>query len=279
MKKSLSVIILTLFSVLFFIGCEIGLGEEVDLEGPVISVTSLTSGGLTVPSTEFAGGVYCQKQVSFAGTAEDNVKLKSVHAEIKWSNENDYTYLEEVKLKDNNWTYNYEFDKEGAVFIKFVAEDEPGNISTKSSTVLTLYVDDTPPEGSGWYIDRGNGFTYNLQTRPTLEHLNLNLSENKDAAQNEQFSIHADFNDTMGIKSGSVKIHIRDIDGNNICDVENSSDSMYAPRFDVTHQMLVANHPELATNENHYLQVFYDAEDVVTLPSSNKVEGQGVSKG
>ena len=280
MKKSISSFIFAMaaLSVFFFSSCEIGLGEEVDLEGPSISVTSLTSGGHTVSSGEFAGGVYCQKLVRFTGTAEDNVKVKSVHAEIKWSNENDYKYLDEAHLSGNEWIFEHEFEKEGAVYIKFVAEDEPGNVSIRSSTVLTLYVDDTAPTGTAWYIDRGNGFTYNLQNLSTLKNLNLKLPENKDSAQNEQFSIHADFNDTMGIKDGSVKIRIRDENHNTICVVENSAESLYAPRFDITEEMLVQNHSELVTGK-HYLQVYYDAEDVVTLPASNKVEAKEVAMG
>ena len=112
MKKSISSFIFALaaLSVFFFNSCEIGLGEEVDLEGPEISVTSLTSGGHTVSSGEFAGGVYCQKLVRFTGTAEDNVKVKSVHAEIKWSNENDYKYLDEAHLSGNEWIFEHEFE-------------------------------------------------------------------------------------------------------------------------------------------------------------------------
>ena len=43
-----------------------------------------------------------------------------------------------------------------------------------------------------------------------IEALNLDDEQNKDAAQNVKFSIFAGFNDTMGIKDGSLKIKLRD---------------------------------------------------------------------
>ena len=74
----------------FLISCQIGLGKEVDLEAPIITLTKMQSGSTEVDSSHFGGGVYCKKTVSFFGKATDNVKVESVNAEIKWNNEVDF---------------------------------------------------------------------------------------------------------------------------------------------------------------------------------------------
>ncbi len=279
MKKHLfvSILIVSLFAALFS-ACEFGMGTALDLEAPVISVKSLKSASQTVSTESVVGAIYCHKNVSFYGTAKDNVKLKSVYAEIKWSNETSYHYLASATCTGDSWYLDLNFGREGTAYLKFVVEDMAGNSSAKSTQVLTLFVDETAPVGTGWYIDRGNGFRYSLQYLETLKNVDLDLSENKDAAQNVGFTIHADFNDTMGIKDNSIKLKIYDEQGNKVCELPNISDSNYAPEFKVTHDALVAGSSALSSGR-HYLQIRYDAEDVVTVPESNKVEDKEVDMG
>ena len=81
----------------FLISCQIGLGKEVDLEAPIITLTKMQSGSTEVDSSHFGGGVYCKKTVSFFGKATDNVKVESVNAEIK--------YLERKKSPLVEWGF------------------------------------------------------------------------------------------------------------------------------------------------------------------------------
>lgn len=270
MKKFLFFIFISL-SVLF-LSCETGLGQAVDLDAPELKILSLTSGENTVTSTAMAGGVYCHKKFTIRGTADDNIKVESVYAEIKWSDQDDYRYFAKATLNGDKWYLNVDLPKEGVAYLKFVATDYPGNVSVKSSSVVTLFIDETGPVGTAWYIDRGRGYRYSLQDLDYLKALDLNLAENKDAAQNVEFSIHADFNDTMGIKPGSVKIQLRKEDGTKICDVENSAQSLYAPCFDINASMLSS----LTGTAPFYIQVWYDAEDVVTVPAPNKIENEPI---
>lgn len=263
----------------FLISCQIGLGKEVDLEAPIITLTKMQSGSTEVDSSHFGGGVYCKKTVSFFGTATDNVKVESVNAEIKWNNDVDFQPLSSTTLSGDSFQFDFTFETTGIAYIKFVATDEAGNYNVKSSRVVTLLVDDEAPVGKSWYINRKlNGIQYALKPLEELKELDLDLPENKDAAQNVAFAIHSAFNDEMGIKPGSVSIKIKDESGNLVCEVPNSTSNDYSPVFEITHDILVGGGSQYATGK-HYLQVWYNAEDVVTLPESNKAQDIEVDGG
>lgn len=263
----------------FLISCQIGLGKEVDLEAPIITLTKMQSGSTEVDSSHFGGGVYCKKTVAFFGKATDNVKVESVNAEIKWNNEVDFQPLSSTTLSGDSFQFDFTFETTGIAYIKFVATDEAGNYNVKSSRVVTLLVDDEAPVGKSWYINRKlNGIQYALKPLEELKELDLDLPENKDAAQNVAFAIHSAFNDEMGIKPGSVSIKIKDESGNLVCEVPNSTSNDYSPVFEITHDILVGGGSQYATGK-HYLQVWYDAEDVVTLPESNKAQDIEVDGG
>lgn len=267
----------------FFISCEIGMGQSVDLEAPVISVKKMLSGGET-PKTSFETSIYCRQEVSFYGTAEDNIKVTNVRAEIKWAGEESYSALENARLEGNEWELDIAFPKEGACYLKFTAEDRSGNYGVKSSKVVTLFVDNSAPVGDAWYIDRlNNGIQYNLQSLDTLKNIvkedpGLNEPSNKDVAQNVKFDICSAFSDISGVQN--VSISIWDEDGNKIINEipKSSTSTNYAPAFTVTHEMLKAAKASLDSGL-HYLQVRYSAEDTVTDPAPNKIEDETISLG
>lgn len=250
-------------------GCDVGMGESVDLEAPEIYLKSMTSGDTTVEN--LSGGVYCKKQVVFSGTAHDNKGVSRVYAERKWASEENYSFIGNAELSGSDWNFTINFENEGSCYVRFVAEDEAKNYSSKSSKTVTLFIDESAPVATAWYIDRNlNGIQYNLKSKEELESLDLSLPENKDAAQNVGFTLCANASDTYGIKA--ISVTIKDEDGNFVAKVENSnSENNYAPKFKVTDDILVQGNPKLASGK-HYLQVFYNAEDVVDFPSSNSAE-------
>lgn len=252
-----------------FSGCDVGMGESVDLEAPEIYLKSMTSGDTAVEN--LSGGVYCKKQVTFSGTAQDNKGVSRVYVERKWASEENYSFIGNAELSGSDWNFTINFEKEGSCYVRFVAEDEAKNYSSKSSKTVTLFIDESAPVATAWYIDRNlNGIQYNLKSKEELESLDLSLPENKDAAQNVGFTLCANATDTYGIKA--ISVTIKDEDGNFVAKVENSnSENNYAPKFKVTDDILVQGNPKLASGK-HYLQVFYNAEDVVDFPSSNSAE-------
>ena len=276
MKKHF-VIFLLIITLIFSFSCNIGLGDQVDLEAPSIRVKEMKSGAESV--SDFAGGIYCNKMVTFSGLATDNEKVEKVYAEIKWSDESEFRYLKPAVLNGEEWTFDIDLGREGTAYLKFIATDSRNNFGINSTKQITLLVDDTAPVGEAWYIDRKlNGIQYNLKEKEDLENIDLTLPENKDVAQNGNFAIKSSFNDTMGIKQGTVKIDIKDEDGNPIATKENSVDSSYAPVFEITEELLTTGHPELTTGK-HYLQLYYSAADIVTVPNPNVAESVQVQGG
>lgn len=278
MKKNIA-IFLILSILLCLISCNFGLGSEVDLEAPVISVDRMVSASLEVDKSVFATGIYCKKNVKFYGTANDNEEIKAVYTEIKWSDETEFHYFQPAKVNGNQWSIDINFEREGTAYLRFVVEDRRKNFGLNSSKVITLMVDENAPVGEAWYIDRKlNGIQYSLKDKEELKQIDLTLSENKDVAQNGTFAIRSSFNDTMGIAQGSIEIDICDEEDNLVYQFPNSSSSSYSPVFEITHDKLVEGKPELATGK-HYLQIKYYAEDIVTVPDSNKAEGVLVDGG
>ena len=258
------------------------MGASVDLEAPSISVKQMVTGAQTV-NTSFETSIYCTKNVTFYGTAEDNEKVTKVHVEIKWSDEEEYHLLKDAVLNKNDWSVEIDFEKQGACSLKFVAEDRSGNYSVKSAKIITLFVDNNAPEGDSWYIDRlNNGIQYNMQSLEALKSIlqkdpELTQPANIDVAQNVEFDICSAFSDASGINS--VTISIYDEQGNIVLgNIRNSAGTNYAPRFKVKHDDLVNAKPALATGL-HYLQVRYSAEDTVTDPEANKVNDEALVLG
>ena len=258
-----------------------GLGEEVDLTPPVLSVSHLVSGGTKIEADELASGVFCQKSVTFYGTATDNNKVSAVRAQVKRAGAGDESYVPvaTARLSGSEWELDIDFEYEGPCYVKITAEDPRRNFSPKSERVITLFVDYTAPVAEAWYIDREiSDYRYGLKPLEYLKELvgqnKLDRHEYKDVAQNVSFTLRATASDTMGIKFISASIY--DEAGNKITDVHNNSENQYAPSFPVTHEMLESGSSELASGI-HYLQVWYEAEDVVTVPESNKtsVEVEG----
>lgn len=278
-KKLKYILIFVTLTSLLFLSCQIGLGKEVDLEAPTITLTKMQSGTVELPSTRFGGGIYCGKKVSFFGTATDNEGVDSVYAEIKWNNETEYKHFADATLTGETFQFDLTFEQNGTAYIKFVATDKAKNYNVNSSKVVTLLVDDQAPVGEAWYIDRHiNGITYPLKDIEELKKVDFNSQDNKDVAQNVEFSICSAFKDEMGIKPGSISIQIKNEKNELICTIPNSSTNDYSPIFKITHDTLVTANSALATGR-HFLQIWYNAEDIVELPESNKAQDVQVAGG
>ena len=278
-KKVKYLLIFVTLTSLLFLSCQIGLGKEVDLEAPTIKLTKMQSGTVELPSARFGGGIYCGKKVSFFGTATDNEGVDSVYAEIKWSNETEYKHFADATLTGESFQFDLTFEKNGTAYIKFVATDKAKNYNVNSSKVVTLLVDDQAPVGEAWYIDRHiNGIIYPLKDIEELKKVDFYSQDNKDVAQNGEFSICSAFKDEMGIKPGSISIQIKNEKNELICTIPNSSTNDYSPVFEITHKTLVDANAALATGR-HFLQIWYNAEDIVELPDSNKAQDVQVPGG
>ncbi len=262
----------------------LGLGGMIDIEAPIIHVSRLVTfnddGSASESVSSFETTIYTKKHVRFYGSAEDNDAVTGVCAQVKWLGDSDYSLLKYAELSGDSWTIDLEFQREGACWLKFVAEDEKANYTAKSAQIITLFVDNSAPSSESWYIDRKlNGIQYRLQNLETLKSLvaddpTLSDIRNMDVAQNGTFDICASFNDASGIKD--ITLSIWNEQGTQLCGgIRNSSDSVYAPRF-VIDETIKNQFPGSGL---HYLQIRYTASDVVTDPAPNEVTDQAVSLG
>ncbi|MBR5645402.1 MAG: hypothetical protein IKX23_02025 [Treponema sp.] len=249
-----------------FTGCETGLGEEIDLEAPVLTITS---------PEKFS---YQPLNFILRGTCSDN---KGVTKVVVSNKESGKVYGNAV-ISGNDWQFemNLVQEEEGEITFLCSAYDEFGNSSTKSARNITLLVDEHAPEGSGWYVERGNNKPVNLKDKEYLENLDYTLSVNKDVPQNETVYIHASFYDAMNIDTITIKLYedgyqtpklqktvtARPSDINYI----GEGKSMYSPVFMFTHSEFSA--AGLGTGK-HYMRVKYYSKDNDSADNYNENEG------
>lgn len=277
MKKVL--LALSAFISLFWISsCDIGLGEVVDIDAPELTLRSMTAGGST--KTNFGTTLYTKRNVTFKGDAWDNTGIDNVHAEVKWLGDEGYKFLKNASVSGEEWTLDIDFgEREGACWLRIVSEDKKKNYGSKSAKVISLFVDEKAPVGDAWYIDRlVSGIQYSLRTKEDLKAIvekdpTLSQPSNIDVAQNVEFKICSSFSDASGIST--VSISIWDENNNYIGDVAKTSDSSnYAPQF-----LINAAKLPLPDKGIHYLQVRYNASDIVTDPSANSTENAEIEMG
>jgi len=262
------------------VSCNTGLGELVDVEAPEVKVSKMITYDIDdnpMAKESFETTITTRKKVDFEGTAYDNNVLKGVHAEIKWLTDDDYHFVKEATLKDGKWNLNFEFEKEGACWLKFVAEDTKNNVGIKSSKIVTLFVDnDAPVVGDAWYIDRRiNGIQYSLRSLEALKEIvaedpELTNPKNKDVAQNGEFYICGSLKDATGIADESIKVSIYGENGqlvkSDIAKLTQSAESTstsYGPKFKIN------TATGLAASGKHYYEVRYSAKDEVEEPGTN----------
>lgn len=229
--------------------CTTGLGEEVDLESPEITITSP------------AKNSFKKLSFDFAGTCKDNKAVTSV---VISNNETGKVYGY-GNISGENWTCSVNIPKEDEGEITFLcsANDAFGNTSTRSAKRIHLIVDETAPEGLVWYINKG-GKQIAFEEKSTLENLNLRSSKNKDIPQNEEFTISGKMYDAMSILQ--VGVILKDEQENTIIEkiVDKDSiaagQSLFSPSFTFTQAELVAKKSGYSTGK-HYFHVYYYSKD------------------
>lgn len=251
---------LGVLSALVLSSCTIGLGEEVDLEAPVITITS--------PENLAKVGL----NFELRGTCTDNIKVKKV--EVRNLNLGDNGLLGEATIEGEEWYFpiSLTHEQEGEISFSCSAIDEAGNTSTKSIKTKVLLVDQTSPEDLSWYIDRGNGIQTPLYTLEKLKSIyeseNALNTDNKDIAQNQVFNIYSRFYDAMSINE--ITLNLEKEDGTVLISKTVSSDetninyigdsSIFTPKFTFTEEELVQKDPSFISGK-HYLRLSYSCKD------------------
>lgn len=253
--------------ILVFSACTIGMGEEVDLEAPVLTITS---------PQKFS----YQKNLSFLleGTCTDNKGVTSVVI----SNKETGKIYGNAQINGDTWSFNVNLTKEeeGEVTFLCSANDAFQNSSTKSARTITLLVDEHAPEGLAWYLDRGNHIQTPLKEKEELESLDYTLAVNKDVPQNQQFTLYGSFYDAMSIYEITVYLYDETVshdsplltktlrsDPSDVSSYIGDGNSIYSPGFTFTHSELQAK--GLGSGK-HYLRVKYYSKDNNTATNFNE---------
>lgn len=244
-------------------GCEVGLGEEVDLEAPE----------LVILSPEKLS--YQRLSFDLSGTCKDNIGI----TDVTISNKETGKIYGQAEITGENWFFHIDLEKEeeGEVTFLVTANDAFKNSSTKSARTITLLVDEHAPEGLSWYVDRGNSIQTPLKEKEFLQNLDLNLAVNKDYPQNQKFTLNGNFYDAMSIDEITVKLW--DDDYNPAAPVltktvrSNSTKenyigdgkSIYSPAFEFKNE----DFPSALRTGKHYLRVTYYAQDNDTIQKNS----------
>ncbi|MBR5400982.1 MAG: hypothetical protein IK102_04140 [Treponema sp.] len=230
------------------------MGDAVDLEAPVITITS---------PAKFS---YQKLKFSLTGTCTDNLLVEKVVVTDKETGR----LFGEAVITGETWKLDLNLKKEDEGEITFLCEaiDHKHNTSTHSARSITLLVDEHAPEAKSWYVDRGNSIQTQLESKAFLEGLDFNLSRNKNYPQNEEFTLYGDFYDAMGIDTITVKLYEEDeLVIEKTVNAQESSPyyigsgkSIFSPSFNFTHDELVTAKSSLASGK-HYFRVVYYAKD------------------
>ena len=271
MKKSILKFFLSLvaLSAFLFSGCEVGLGESLDLEAPELTITS--------PSN-FS---YQPLHFTITGTCKDNKGVTSVVVLNKETGE-EFGY---ATIENDTWHFDVNFTKEdeGEITFRIEANDKAGNTSAHSARNLTLLVDEHAPEAKSWYVDRGNSIQASLETKEFLESLDFTLSENKNYPQNQHFTLYGNFYDAMGIDTITVKLYEDTFSttvpvASKTVNVSSTSEnyigdgkSIYSPSFYFDESDFVNGNP-LCISGKHYMRVVYYAKDNDDPVNFNDIE-------
>lgn len=234
---------------LFLCTCTTGLGEEIDLEAPEITITSPKKNS------------FQKLTFTFEGTCYDN---KGVTDIVISNNETGKIYGYGT-INGENWKCDVRIPKDDESEITFLcaANDSFGNSSTKSAKRIHLIVDETAPEGLAWYLNK-NGKQIPLEEKSTLENLNFRSSKNKDIPQNEEFTITGKMYDAMSILE--VGVILKDENEEIVLsktvtkETISSGLSLFNPSFTFTADELIKINSKYEKGK-HYFHVYYYSKD------------------
>lgn len=230
-----------IFATLLFFSCKLGLGGEVDLQAPVLAITSHQN-------LDYVG-VPC----ILSGTARDNVRVQTVKVYDGRTNE----LYGNASIDGENWHVELNLP-EGDTALRVVAYDGNDNSSYESVKQLTLMVDSTPPVIDTVEISRPGGWIYYLQERETLVEADESLYDNVDMFQNEQFTLLSELDDDSVIDE--AKVNLLDRDGTVLFSKISKASSRYNPTWTITGEDLTEINSSYGSGR-HYFRVTVDTRD------------------
>ena len=252
MKKVL-LALSALISLFWISSCDVGLGQEVDLIAPVLTVES--------PSNN----AFVPRNFSIEGIATDNIGCEKIRFYYKYRlNGTEYKGSKECGVFGDRFSCPFTFDKDVEVSFEITALDKNKNGSEYSSASKTYIIDSNDPKVGKVAIRRGS-YTARLlpledfTTEYTGKTALRNNPENKDYFQNKSFVLYSTLKDSYGIGGAKIELYegsAKIIEKTMPDDTENK----FSPEFSFTESELVAARPPLATGV-HYIRPVLVARD------------------
>lgn len=132
MKQLLKSIILGAVATFLFCSCEIGLGEAIDLEKPIIKAKTLEH--FDSEPVELKDVTPCKKDVTIKGICYDNKKVESVIVEKQIDIDN-WQNLGNASINGDEFIATVKFENTGHATLKFTARDAFGNTEKDQITL------------------------------------------------------------------------------------------------------------------------------------------------
>ncbi len=222
--------------------CSLGLGSEIDLEAPVLAITSHQN-------LDYVGVPF-----TLAGTAIDNSKVDRV--EIRDSKTGQL--YANAAIDGTAWAAEVMLP-EGDTTVRVSAYDKNNNSSHLSVRQMTFLVDSSPPVIKSVDLTRPGGWPEILRAREDLEAVDSSVYSNADKTQNESFTLNAELDDDSNVNAATLRL--LDATGAVVFTKVSPASSAFNPSWTVTHAELAAAVPAYATGR-HYLRVTVETADV-----------------
>lgn len=223
----------------FLFSCTTGLGESIDLEAPVLEITSPRH------------GAYVPKTFTLEGTATDNKRVNRVEIEYKYKkNGETISGKEAATISGEKWECNFSFDGEYEVEFEAYAYDALKNGSDNSHQRIMVLIDSQDPEANKMSIVRGDYVARLYPLERFTESGGItewkNDPKNKDNFQNEKITLVTTLDDNYGI--GEFSLDLYEVNPETKKDTfviggipADSQDNKYSPSFTITEGMLPQN--------------------------------------
>ena len=220
----------------FLFSCTTGLGESIDLEAPVLEITSPRH------------GAYVPKAFTLEGTATDNKRVNRVEIEYKYKkNGETISDKKAATLSGEKWECDFSFDGEYEVEFEAYAYDALKNGSDNSHQRIMLLIDSQNPTTDTISIVRGDYVARLYPLERFTESGGItelkNDPKNKDNFQNEKITLVTTLDDNYSI--GEVSLDLYEVNPETKEETiikegipADSQDNKYYPNFTITEEVL-----------------------------------------
>lgn len=180
-----------------FFSCEVGLGPETDLQGPVITIESHTN------------MAYVPREFELCGSWYDESGISRILVSLPETGET----LGKARIRGNEWSIRLTLP-EGEQTVRVTGYDVFNNSSDQSMDQITLLVDATPPFLECLSLERGPGYTVPLKSRDELQSYDPEDVQFIDYFQNGTFRIRGEIRENFAARD--VTLHLLDEQGREV---------------------------------------------------------------